>query len=310
MFITVKDFIGSASEDLELEVLSGEKNLHRPIKEPMINRPGLALAGFFQYFANKRVQVLGLAETSYLKSLSAEDRDARLEQFFKQRIPCVLLSRGRRPGAELFGYSEKFRVPLLRSPLVTGKLINQATLAMETLTLPSTRCHGTMVSIMGMGVMIEGRSGIGKSEIALALIERGHSLVSDDLVHLSKDSTGSLVGTAPDITKYHMEIRGLGIIHVSSLFGLTSILQHKSLDLIVKLEDLGKGDELDRTGLEPKSREILETDVPIVTLPVAPGRDMANVIEVAAMNQKLKNLGHDAAKELNDKIIGNLTKEK
>ena len=308
--ITVQDFLDAAKDDLGLEVLSGADHLGRSVREAMTNRPGLALAGFFQYFANKRIQVMGLAEISYLRSLPPEERALRLEQFFAQRFPCLVLSRGRRSLRGMKEVAERFHVPVLRSSLITGQLINRATVVLENLTLPFTRCHGTMLEIMGVGVLIEGRPGIGKSEIALALVERGHSLVSDDVVVIQRNGDGKLIGSAPDVTRFHMEIRGLGIVHVSSLFGITSIRREKSLELVVRLVDPDPGTRLDRTGLDSETRSILDVDTPTVTLQVAPGRDIANVIEVAAMNQKLKNLGHDAAKELNDRIIAKLTRHR
>jgi len=301
--ITVRDFVEAADGNLGIELLAGEKHLDQPIVEAMVNRPGLALAGFFKYFANKRIQVLGLAETTYLKNLGPEECQARLRRLFKARIPCVVFSRNRRPSKEIKILAETYRVPLLRSKLVTGDFINRATVVMENLTAPRTRRHGTMVEIKGIGVLIQGKSGIGKSEIALALLESGHSLVSDDSVLLMRDSTGQLMGSAPELTRYHMEIRGIGFIHVSSLFGITSIRKRKALDLVVELVNDGDKTKIDRTGLTGKSCTILGVSLPMVTVPVAPGRDMANVIEVAAMNQKLKNLGHDAAKELNESII-------
>jgi|GEM_PF-542175 len=287
--ITVREFIEASDGNLGIELMAGEKHLDQKIVEAMVNRPGLALAGFFKYFANKRIQVLGLAETSYLKNLSQEERQARLKRFFKARIPCVVFSRNRRPSKEIRALAEAHKVPLMRSKLVTGDFINRATLVMENLVAPRPRRHGTMVEIKGIGVLIEGKSGIGKSEIALALLEAGHSLVSDDSVLLLRDSTGRLIGSAPELTRYHMEIRGIGFIHVSSLFGITSIRKRKALDLVVELVASDAKTKIDRTGLNRQSSSILGVSIPKVTVPVAPGRDMANVIEVAAMNQKLKN---------------------
>jgi HPr kinase/phosphorylase len=187
--------------------------------------------------------------------------------------------------------------------MITSRFINAATIIMENLVAPTMRVQGTMVDIMGIGVIIEGPPGIGKSETALTLIERGHSLVADDITVLRKDSSGMLMGAAVEITRYHMEIRGLGIVHVPSLFGVASMRREMALDLIIRLHVWDPEVEDDRTGLAPEVREIMGVKVPCVTLPVAAGRDMAHVIEVAALNQKLKYLGHDAAKELDEKLV-------
>lgn len=310
MSITVADFLEEGRDPFSLEVVAGEEYVGRVIKEEALNRPGLALAGFFQHFANLRVQVLGLAENAYLKSLEANERRARLHTLFQQKIPCVVLTRSRQPFAEILECAEEFKVPILRSPMITNRFINRATLVMENLSAPVIRYQGTMLEIMGIGVLMEGRAGIGKSETALALIERGHSLVSDDLTVLRKDSTGAIVGYAEDVTRYHMEIRGLGIIHVPSLFGVASMRREIHLDLVIRLERFDSQKEYDRTGLNSESISILGVDVPLLTIPVAAGRDIAHVVEVAALNEKLKQLGHDAAKELDEKLMRALERKR
>ena len=193
--------------------------------------------------------------------------------------------------------------------MITSRFINAATIIMEELVSPKMRVMGTMVDILGIGVLIEGKPGIGKNETALTLIMRGHSLVSDDITELRRDSTGSIMGSPVDITRYHMEIRGLGIIHVPSLFGVASMRREARLDIIIRLERHGPKIEEDRSGLTPRTRDVMGVDIPFVILPVAAGRDMANVVEVAALNQKLKGLGHDAAKELDEKLMRALSKE-
>lgn len=286
-----------------LEIETGLDFLDQPILEEALNRPGLALAGFFHYFAQRRVQVLGLAEHSYLKSLKPAEQVARLGGMFKRRIPALVITRGRRATAQMRRLSEAYRIPVLRTSLITGRFINEATVLMAGLTAPTMRVHGTTVDIMGIGVMIEGEPGIGKSETALTLIERGHSLVADDITVLKKHRDLSILASAVDITRYHMEIRGLGIIHVPSLFGVASMRRDTRLDLIVRLQRPSPDMEHDRSGLTPQSRDILGVPIPLITLPVAAGRDLAHVVEVAALNEKLKHLGHDAAKELDEKLI-------
>ena len=307
--LMMSDFFESASDALDLEVIAGQRHLRRPIPEPSVNRPGLALAGFLQYFAHKRIQILGLAELTYLKSLSTEDRLDRLRRFYKKQIPGVVIARGRHAPTEVVRLAEEARVPVLKTRMITMDFINSATVILEEMTSPRTQMHGTMVDIMGVGVLIEGPPGIGKSEIALALIKRGHSLVADDITRLQRDRSGAIMTSAVDVTRYHMEIRGLGIVHIPSLFGVASMRVRMKLDMIVRLQKQGGETEIDRTGLEPKTSTVLGVDVPLTVLPVAAGRDLSLIIEAAALNQRLKLLGHDAAKELDDKLIEIMSKK-
>lgn len=309
MPLKVAEFYEEGRETLALEIEAGAQHLDNTVREESLNRPGLALAGFFQYFAHRRIQVFGLAEYTYLKSLPDHTRSERLRQFFEKHIPCLVITRNRHAFNEITGLSREFNVPVLRSPMITSKFINAGTLIMEKLIAPRMRVHGTMVDILGIGVLIEGEPGIGKSETALALIERGHSLVADDITVLRRDSSGVIMASAVDITRYHMEIRGLGIIHVPSLFGVASMRGEKRLDLIVRLRRPSHDVDDDRTGLVPQTRELMGEPVPLISLPVAAGRSMANVVEVAALNQKLKNLGHDAAKELDEKVVKTLARK-
>jgi len=310
MTITVRQFFDAAKESLKLTIESGDKYLDNDIGEHSINRPGLALAGFFQYFARRRIQVFGLAEHSYLRSLSAEDQRKRLEQMFSKRIPAVVMTRNRRAPKEMKELASRYRIPVLRSPIITGNFMNEATVLLESMAAPTTRVHGTTVDILGIGVLIEGEPGIGKSEAALTLIERGHSLVADDITVLRREGSNAITASSVEITRYHMEIRGLGIIHVPSLFGVASMRTDTRLDLIVRLQRPSPQIELDRTGLNPVVRNVLGVNIPLITLPVDAGRDLAHVIEVAALNERLKMLGHDAAKELDDKLISLLSKRR
>lgn len=305
MNLTIRQFYQAGREPLGLEIETGLEFMDQPITEAALNRPGLALAGFFQYFAQRRIQVLGLAEQSYLKSLSPEDQVVRLSGMFKRHIPALVITQGRRATEHMQRLSGEFRIPVLRTAQITGRFINEATLLITQLTAPTSRVHGTTVDIMGIGVMIEGEPGIGKSETALTLIERGHSLVADDITVLRRTSDNAILASAVDITRYHMEIRGIGIIHVPSLFGVASMRRDTRLDLIVRLQRPTPEMEHDRSGLTPQYRDVHGVSVPLITLPVAAGRDLAHVVEVAALNEKLKHLGHDAAKELDEKLIRN-----
>ncbi len=310
MSIRVSKFFEEGRDPFSLEVVAGEAHMGRVIKETALNRPGLALSGFFRYFAHLRIQVMGLAELAYLKNLATEERSDRLAGMLKRRIPCVVLTRNRHAPPELLAQAEAYRVPVLKTPMITNRFVNRATLLMEDLSAPRLRYQGTMLEIMGIGVLVEGRPGIGKSETALALIERGHSLVSDDLTVLRTDNLGHVIGYAEDLTRYHMEIRGLGIIHVPSLFGVASMRREMRLDLVIRLESYDGHSDYDRTGLHSDSVSLLGVDIPLLCIPVAAGRDIAHVVEVAALNQKLKQLGHDAAKELDEKLMAALDRKR
>jgi len=283
-------------------MVAGEEGLRRHIPEAAINRPGLALTGFFRYFANRRIQVFGLAELAYLSSLSAEEREKRLRAFIEKKIPCVVVTRGRRVPGVLKSVAAEHHVPVLGSTMITKHFVNAATIVMENLIAPHRTIQGTMVEIQGIGVLIEGKAGMGKSETALALIRKGYALVSDDITALRVDSRGVLIGTPPRATRYHIEIRGLGIIHVPSLFGVASVRAEKRLDLVATLCEPGPAQEEDRSGETRNTRDILGVSVPQVYVPVAAGRDLANVIETAALDQKLRRLGHDAEKELDERL--------
>lgn len=308
--ITVRQFYEAGQEELGLSIETGGENLDRKITETALNRPGLALAGFFEYFAEKRIQVLGLAEWTYTKRLPENERMDRMRALFACRFPALILTRSRHVLPEMSRMAAEFGVPILRSSMITGQFMNKATVLIENLIAPRTRVHATTVDIMGIGVMIEGQPGIGKSETALALIERGHSLVADDITVLHRAGPADIQASSVEITRFHMEIRGLGIIHIPSLFGVAAMRPSVRLDLIARLERPNPQMEEDRSGLTPETRDVLGVKVPIVTLPVAAGRDLAHVIEVAALNQRLKNLGHDAAKELDEKMIAVLSRKR
>ena len=303
--ITVSKLLEFGSDSLKLKVLAGENFLDRKINETAMNRPGLALTGFFTYFANQRLQIFGLAELTYIKNLNSKDRQYRLEEVFKKNIPGIVLTRKRKAIPEILELAAKYNVPVLSTSMVTMDFVNACTVMLDDLTAPAKRIQGTALEIMGIGVLLRGDPGIGKSETALALIERGYSLVSDDVTEIRRTSRGKLICWANDLTRYHMEIRGLGIIHVPSLFGVSYIRRKTELDLVIDLK-MPSGEE-DRTGVLQETIDIVGVNVPLITLPVRSGRDMANIVEVAALNQKLKELGHDAAKELDDKIITRLS---
>jgi HPr kinase/phosphorylase len=304
--ITVELFFKEHAEALQMRLLSGDGNLKRIIREPTVNRPGLALSGFTQYFAYKRVQVFGNAEVFYLRSLTREQRESRYAYLFAYKIPCVVFSRGLKPDKEFLEAAEKSGVPVFQSPLVTMNFINNATLELETMFAPRGTEIGSMVDILGVGVIIKGESGIGKSEAVLALIERGYSLVSDDVTKVALVGGHEIIGTSGELTRNHMEIRGIGIINVAAMFGVKSIRRDKTLNLIVTLKAWNDVPDVDRLGMDQQFIKVLGIDIPHITIPVRLGRDLGRLIEVAAYQTKLKNSGYNAAQELNDRLIAQM----
>jgi HPr kinase/phosphorylase len=305
--ITVERFYTEQASDLELQLVAGANGLKRIIREPTVNRPGLVLAGFTRYFASKRVQVIGNAEATFLKSLSPETRKQRYAALFSYKIPCVVFSRDINPDKLLLQAAEKADVPVFQCPFITMKFINLATLALEMLFAPRGTDIGSMVDILGIGVIIRGESGIGKSETVLALIDRGYSLVSDDITRVTLIDGYEVVGTSAELTRNHMEVRGIGIINVAAMFGVKSIRQEKRVDLVVSLKTWNEVADVDRLGMDDEFVKILGVDIPHVTIPVRPGRDLARLIEVAAFQTKLKSSGHNPAKELNDRLIAQMS---
>src|SRR6266516_2479793 len=302
--VTVEGFYNCHAEKLHMKLEGPRVGFHRKIREPTINRPGLALSGFFSYLAEKRVQVLGAAEHTYLKSLTQKIRVKRFRDLCARKIPCLVVSRGFHLDPELLAVAEEEKIAIFRTPMITMKFINAATIALEVDFSPTVTEFGSMADILGVGVLIRGQSGIGKSECVLGLIERGYSLVADDVTRITMLEGRELMATAPELTRNHMEVRGIGIIDVAKVFGIGSIRVEKRLDLVVTLKDWHEVEEVDRIGLDREFYEILGLRVPHVTIPVRPGRDMARLIEVAAMDEKLKGLGQNAAFDFNTKLLG------
>jgi HPr kinase/phosphorylase len=301
--VTVESFYTKHAEKLQMKLEGPKVGFHRKIREPTINRPGLALSGFFSYFAEKRVQVLGAAEYTYLKSLSQKQRVKRFRDLCAQKIPCIVISRGFHLDPAVLAVAAAEKIAVFRTPMITMKFINAATISLEDDFSPTVTEFGSMVDILGVGVLIRGASGIGKSECVLGLIERGHSLVADDVTRITSLEGRELMATAPELTRNHMEVRGIGIINVANIFGIGSIRIEKRLDLVVTLQDWHELEEVDRIGLDREYYEILAMQVPHVTIPVKPGRDIARLVEVAALDQKLKGLGHNSAVEFNEKLL-------
>lgn len=301
--VTVASFFESHAEKLHLKLEGSRTGFHHKIREPTINRPGLALSGFFKYFADKRVQVFGSAEQSYLKSLSQREQEKRFRAVCERKIPCIVMARGAHLDRRLLAVAEDLQIPVLRTTMVTMRFINAATIALEVDFSPRVTEFGSMVDVLGVGVLIRGASGVGKSECVLGLIERGYSLVADDVARVKSLEGRELMVTAPELTRNHMEVRGIGIINIAAIFGIGSIRLEKRLDLVVTLREWEAFEEVERVGIDQEFYEILKLKVPHVTIPVRPGRDTARLVEVAALDQKLKGLGHNSALEFNEKLL-------
>ncbi len=301
--ITVGHFYANHAETLGLRLEGASRGLNRKIREPTINRPGLAISGFYNYFAGKRIQVLGAAELSYLRSLNSTTMQDRLKQLFSRNIPCLVIARNAPIPNALLDTAAEFETPVFRTHMITMKFINAATIALEFDFAPSASEYGSMVDIQGIGTLIRGDSGIGKSECVLSLIERGYSLVSDDITKVRSVEGRELIGMAADLTRFHMEVRGIGVINLSSIFGVGSVRSEKRLDFVVTLKDWAELENVDRIGLDREYYEILGIKVPHVIIPVRTGRDVGRLVEVAALDQKLKSMGQNSAVEFNQRLL-------
>lgn len=307
--ITVAHFFETYREKLKMELVTDGGGLHRLIREGTINRPALALTGFFKYFANKRIQVLGAAEMTYLKTLSAENQAAVLDGMIDRHIPCLILTRNFHPTRTMLAVAKNRKLPVFRSPMITKDFVNLATLCIDNEFAPSAVEHATTLDVRGIGTLLRGDSGVGKSECALALIERGHSLVADDLTVIKLLDERELMASSRPLNRGYMECRGIGIINIAEMFGVKSIRLEKRLDLVISLREWSPEATEERTGLEENFYEVLGLRLPHIEIFVRPGRDIARLVEVAALTQALKKMGHDPAKDFNDRLIAFMTRE-
>lgn len=307
--ITVAHFFQTYREKLKMELVVGERGVHRLIREGSINRPSLALTGFFRYFANKRIQVLGAAEMTYLKTLTQSRQVQIFNEMVERQVPCLVLTRNFNPTAPMLTVAQDKNLPIFRTPMITMNWVNVGTLCIDNEFAPSSTEHATTLDIRGIGVMLRGSSGVGKSECALALIERGHSLVADDLTIIKLLDERELMASSRPLNRGYMECRGIGIINVAEMFGVKSIRLEKRIDMVVSLHEWTPEVVEERTGLEENYYEILGLKVPHIELYVRPGRDMARLVEVAALTQALKRMGHDPAKDFNDRLIAFMTQQ-
>jgi HPr kinase/phosphorylase len=289
-------------EKFNLELVGGEEGLHRPITTSDISRPGLEMAGYFNYYPAERIQVLGKTELSFLELLDKTERLSRMEKLCADITPGIIITRGLEIPDEFVEAADRYAVPVMRSPMKTTRFSSRLTNYLESKLAPTTAIHGVLVDIYGVGVLITGKSGVGKSETALELVKRGHRLVADDCVEIRQEDMDTLVGNSPDLIEHLLEIRGLGIINVMTLFGAGAVRTNKRITLCIDLELWDKAKQYDRLGLEEDKMKIIDTEITKLTIPVRPGRNLAVIIEVAAMNFRLKRMGVNAAEQFTSKL--------
>jgi HPr kinase/phosphorylase len=296
--VRTKDLI----EKFKLELVGGEEGLHRPITTSDISRPGLEMAGYFNYYPAERIQLLGKTELSFLELLDESERKRRMEALCTDITPGIIISRDLEIPDELVEAANRTSVPVMRSSMKTTRFSSRLTNYLESKLAPTTAVHGVLVDIYGVGVLITGKSGVGKSETALELVKRGHRLVADDCVEIRQEDTDTLIGTSPDLIEHLLEIRGLGIINVMTLFGAGAVRNYKRITLCINLELWDQKKQYDRLGLEEEKMKIIDTDITKYTVPVRPGRNLAVIIEVAAMNFRLKRMGVNAAEQFTNRL--------
>ncbi|NLB38519.1 MAG: HPr(Ser) kinase/phosphatase [Clostridiales bacterium] len=290
------------AEALKLTVLSPSTRKEWDISLAEFNRPGLEFVGYYDYFAYERPQVIGKGEMTFLESLSESDRNERLSKFFSYPIPCLIICRGMTPPKDLLEMAGAKDIAVLQSQISTTQFIVDAILYLSRVLAPSTTMHAVLVNVYGVGILITGESGVGKSEAALELIKRGHQLVADDVVEIRRVTNNRLIGTAPQTVRHFMEIRGIGIINIRAMYGISSVMMNTAIDLEVHLETWKDQKEYDRLGLDEETTAIMGVSIPHLVMPVKPGRNLAIIIEVAARNYGLKQMGYSAAWELDRRL--------
>jgi HPr kinase/phosphorylase len=304
--VKVSDMVGQ----FHLEVIVGESGLKRPITVADLYRPGLEMAGYFNYHPRERVQILGKTEITFLEMLTSGVRRNRAEQLCApEETPCIVVTRGLEVPKELLEEAAKRELPILRSQVSTTILASRLTGFLENKLAPSTTIHGVLVDVYGIGILITGSSGIGKSETALELVKRGHRLIADDAVEIRQTADKVLTGNAPELIRHLLEIRGVGIINVMTLFGAGAVRNDKKISVVVKLENWQHDKQYDRLGIDEETTRIIDTDLTLVTIPVRPGRNLAVIVEVAAMNYRLKRMGYNAAMQFTNKLTETLSED-
>jgi HPr kinase/phosphorylase len=288
--------------DLRLSLVAGRQGLSRRVSSSRIQKPGLVLAGFTEYLHKERVQVFGNTEMSYLETLPRERALEVLRNFFSQDIACLVVTKGLDVPAEMTAAADAAGIPILRTTHLSSTFIESVQNYLEDVLTAQTSMHGVLLDVFGVGILLLGKSGIGKSEIALDLIMRGHRLVADDIVDVKRSSPDSVHGAGSEIIKHHMEIRGLGIINIKDLFGVAAIRERKKIEIVLELVEWDPNVEYDRLGVEERKFRILDVEIPMLVVPVRPGRNMTTIVEVAARNHLLKLQGHHSAKEFQERL--------
>ncbi len=304
--ISVEFFYNSTVDRFKIRLLNDRVGFDRLIKDPNLHRPGLPLAGFLELFSYNRIQVFGNTEMRYLNNLSKEKRFLALENVFKYEIPCLVITNDHKPLPEMIELANKYNIAIFGTEYTTTKAIYLLTDFLDDQFAPRLSVHGSLVDVYGVGMLFVGKSGIGKSEVALDLVERGHRLVADDVVILTKKGEGILMGAGTEIVKHFMELRGIGIIDVRSMFGVRAIRFQKRLEVVIELEVWDERSDYTRTGLDSSSTTILDVEIPHIKLPIIPGKNITVVAEVIALNYLLKHYGYDAAQVLQDRITSKI----
>ncbi len=301
--LTVGDLIAQKSASLRLEVLTGDVGLDRQIAVPEVSSPGLVLAGFTERFASRRLHALGETEIAYLRSLDEASRQRSLETFLSYDLPCVFVTKSLDVPDDLLVTGRERGIPVIRSALSTAEFYRRIIPFLQEIFAPTATVHGSLADVYGVGLLFTGRSGIGKSECVLDLVERGHRLVADDVVNVSRRGTDVLIGKAHELAHRYMEIRGVGLVDVSALFGVRAVRQQKRIEVVVELVEWDKAKDVDRTGLDGRTTKILEVELPLVTVPLNPGKNVTVISEVVAMNHLLRYSGVDPAKAFNERLL-------
>jgi HPr kinase/phosphorylase len=296
-------------QPFHLEIINGADGLKRLIRTSDLSRPGLEMAGFFTYYPSNRVQLLGRTELTFFSGLEPEQKKERMELLCHHETPCIIVTRNLEVPQELIDASKQKDLPVLRSGTSTTTLFSQITNFLETRLAPRTTMHGVLVEIYGIGVLIMGSSGIGKSETALELVKRGHRLIADDAVEIRQTTDNTLIGNAPELIRHLLEIRGLGIINVMTLFGAGAVRNFKKIAMVIQMEAWQEDRQYDRLGLDDEAIKIIDTEVPSMIVPVKPGRNLAVIIEVAAMNFRLKRMGYNAAMHFSNKLNASIIED-
>jgi HPr kinase/phosphorylase len=300
--LRVEALLNDPESGLLLELIAGGAGLGRRVTAPRIQKPGLALTGYTEHVHRERVQVLGLTELSFLTTLEADAQGKGITGLVGLEPACIVVTRGLEVPDLLISEADRHGVPLMRSPLMSSVFINRITKYLEDQLAPQTSLHGVLLDVLGVGILLLGKSGIGKSEAALDLVMRGHRLVADDIVDIRKRPPDTVFGSGHEIIRHHMEIRGLGIINIKDLFGIAAVRDTKKIEMVIELVEWDENEEYDRLGVEELTYSILDVEIPMLRIPIRPGRNMTSIIEVAARNMLLKIQGHHSAREFQERL--------